>query len=908
MVAFATVALASILPKTSLNSVTITRETDESVMKEHENLTQTRTVILPSFTTSQALNAAGDVNLKQGRVDVSSAVATGFHTGSEGVMAPMVKGVVDSIHSLMGSSEPEASSDKAGEDAAGVLKQRSKSMHLLEQSESVESGLQEGNQKLSSLIQGEEAIANESLDTEAWKKTKEDAVAKTNEKVEENKGFVGPHGGGENLGASIIIGKDREPKGPAGTIEDLPHKNGAAIPKKEIPEFVGNGQYCGNPGGSALLCLKESLCLNNKQKPCGEGEPEKVCKCYETAAAVVAGDEKVEKNIHGVAEVVPPIDASEKKSPLRSMFKGYYGVMVVAFLICLTLILLSRGGRRNAPTDTPTMLEEWRTFLNCPKQLRLALMLTFIDSIRFYAGVSAMPLLLSNEYGFSDSAASAIAAHCVLVAVIFGFGGAYFVDKYDSIVGISRLGTSMSFISRMILVFWSSGVYGNAICLVCTLFLFPFVEGCLGPSFRTAIVRLSTDETRSFNFAMLYATQSLGGAFGFMIVDLVKDQVHTVGTFTMSGIRYAFFLSGILMGVAAIFSIFLRDERLEEELTPETPSTRTSVTPTQGHTGMRSRRDKKKEKAETGDVEQQQRKEEEEEEALVSSDSSSSSWDRSNSKGNFISLPVAKPWYSSINELFRSSATKKVLTFSILTTFTCTQWQFSETLLPKFLTRIHGTSVPWGSISSLNMWGCVFGPPIAAAVFSEFEDFDVIIPGIVLFALSPLSMVASDSHLVGSVLWMILMTIGEVIWSPRFQAYAASLCPPNQQAMFLTLVAMPRILFSWIGTLMGGVMLDMFVPPCPQCADEYGFFCDTLSEGGCKSSVSGLACGNPNQNQFCAPTCQDCPGWTMESQTMWFIILGISVVSPILIAYNRDYFGSSLGPERMALKIKASKI
>jgi len=675
--------------------------------------------------------------------------------------------------------------------------------------------------------------------------------------------------------------------------------------------IVGNNQDCGNPDGQSLLCLQESLCLDSKQKHCQMNQLLQTCKCYETApmntelaekkdaatTVVVVNKETGRSELtseHTVPDVKPPI----------GLFNGYYGILSITFMIIVTLFLLSRGNRRSTLITTPNALEEWSTFMNCPNQLRLALFLTFLDSIRFFCGVSAVPLLLSNEYGFSDGSSATIAANTVLVAVIFGFFGAYLVDRFDSIVNISRLGTSLSFISRMILVFFSAG--STVMVLLCTLFFFPLVEGCLGPSFRTAIVRLSTNETRSFNFAMLYGIQSLGGAFGFMIVDWVKDDVHVVFGQTMSGIRYTFFISGIVMFVAAGMSIFLKDVRLETEENDQLDDeSQSRVVNPQDDDGLRGKRHA---------VDRVLNRDGNDEES--SSSAASGLLAGSTASTNAGSTEVSTiadndSWYSSIASLFRSHATWQVLTFSTCTTFCCMQWQFSETLLPKYLTRIHGTGVPWGSISSLNMWGCVFGPPLAAAIFSDMEDFDVIIPGIVLFSLSPLCMVTCESDLIGSVLWMILMTLGEVIWSPRFQAYAASLCPKNQQAMFLTLVAMPRILFSWFGTLMGGILLNRFIPPCSQCADDYGYFCDTITQsGGCKSSISGMECLTSEEHpKFCAPTCQDCPNWVSDVTSLWSVILCLSLISPLLISANRDYFALLTPAERIPFnqKVKALK-
>ena len=69
----------------------------------------------------------------------------------------------------------------------------------------------------------------------------------------------------------------------------------------------------------------------------------------------------------------------------------------------------------------------------------------------------------------------------------------------------------------------------------------------------------------------------------------------------------------------------------------------------------------------------------------------------------------------------------------------------------------------------------MFFPPLVSSFTSGRDDMEVMLPGIWIMALAPLPLLGWQS--LGAVgLWVALITVGEVIWSPRSSSYAASMC------------------------------------------------------------------------------------------------------------------------------------
>ena len=61
--------------------------------------------------------------------------------------------------------------------------------------------------------------------------------------------------------------------------------------------------------------------------------------------------------------------------------------------------------------------------------------------------------------------------------------------------------------------------------------------------------------------------------------------------------------------------------------------------------------------------------------------------------------------------------------------FLATNWTASEMILPPFLERRFGEGVPIYTIQSINLFGCLFLPPVVGVLTSAREDFSVILPG-----------------------------------------------------------------------------------------------------------------------------------------------------------------------------------
>jgi len=649
--------------------------------------------------------------------------------------------------------------------------------------------------------------------------------------------------------------KANAPKKEEPNVTNVPKKEPDHVdaPKKEEPNHVG---LAGESHIPAIDTLTPDLTPEQAAKK--KEQKEKSDQLHKAMK-----EEKEAMEVHsGVKNRDAEINAAVK--PLKAKVgttHGWANLMTISISISSLLLILlmwvwyhhnDHGAAERTPlmyhqSRTQTVCESMResvaTFLNAPGQLHLILLVQCLESLKWYSTLAILPLLLSNEYQYSDVQAAVAVGNFTLLSVLFSFGGSVLVDR----VGIgtyTRWSSFLGCITRIVMVYFSQ----SSIFLLCLVVLIPMFESALGSGTKTAIVRLTANSERDFAFAISYSVVNAAGAVGFMFADHVKDSLYMVGDHRISGLRFVLLLTSCVQLCAWICGLFVENVA-DPRLTDSDIARKKQVSVMRQLQG-------------------------------------------------FVNDPDC--W--------------RALTFQVATMFAALQWQLAETLLPKYLTRIYGVEVMWGTVTSINQWTCTVLPPIISALLMGFSDFGVIVPGLVIFALSPVAMIFFP-NLPGSVLWIVLLSIGEVIWSPRSQSYLAALSPVQGQALFLSMVHSPRVAFNFIRTVVGGMLLGNFVPQCSECQDSLGFFCDGIisateqaqigeatrwspnidfaahfsEPAKCKSTTTNEYCGiHPDLAlQPCPSNCTECPGWSHDGRSMWAMVLAVSMITPVVTIMMR---------------------
>jgi len=117
--------------------------------------------------------------------------------------------------------------------------------------------------------------------------------------------------------------------------------------------------------------------------------------------------------------------------------------------------------------------------------------------------------------------------------------------------------------------------------------------------------------------------------------------------------------------------------------------------------------------------------------------------------------------------------------FSVLTLFLInlnTIFRHLDATLPTYLVRCFGANYPKGAIYSINPFIIMWLTPVIAALTNKYPHFDMIKYGGYVAAASPFFLVmATQTWAV--VLFVVLLSFGEAIWSPRVYDYTMTIAP-----------------------------------------------------------------------------------------------------------------------------------
>eukprot|EP00891_Asterochloris_glomerata_P004505 jgi/Astpho2/4505/fgenesh1_pg.00067_%23_79_t len=211
-----------------------------------------------------------------------------------------------------------------------------------------------------------------------------------------------------------------------------------------------------------------------------------------------------------------------------------------------------------------------------------------------------------------------------------------------------------------------------------------------------------------------------------------------------------------------------------------------------------------------------------------------------------------------VQELLASREFWKFLAMCVVTIWLKTIFRHLDATLPKAQVRSFGCSAHIGLIYSINPLVILTLVPIVGAMTSHYEHFDMIHYGSYLSALSPFWLAAFQREWAAA-LFVLQLSIGEAIWSPRWYDYSMSVAPAGREGAFGAFAAAPLFLGKFFTGALGGVLLQRFCP-------DNGVRC----EGG--------------ETPPPIPTAVTCDG-----NDLWGIIGVLTCISPLCILIFQKY-------------------
>lgn len=134
--------------------------------------------------------------------------------------------------------------------------------------------------------------------------------------------------------------------------------------------------------------------------------------------------------------------------------------------------------------------------------------------------------------------------------------------------------------------------------------------------------------------------------------------------------------------------------------------------------------------------------------------------------------------------------------------------------LPQYLMRAYkGTWIGdnFEAATSFNSLLIFILVPIVASITQKRNVYNMMIAGTAVMA-SPTFLLALGPNPWNLTLYLILMTIGEAMWQPRFLQYATEIAPEGRSAAYMGVAQFPWFLTKFITSLYSGWFLSIYCP------------------------------------------------------------------------------------------------
>ena len=403
-----------------------------------------------------------------------------------------------------------------------------------------------------------------------------------------------------------------------------------------------------------------------------------------------------------------------------------------------------------------------RLLNTAPRELWLVYVLKALDSYGYFALSEVFTMLLSNEFGLSDVRAGAYYGLWGMAITLYGVLTGTLIDAMG--VRASLVASyALQTVSRIVLV----GTRSTPLALSMIFFVQPLASSWGAPVLTIAIKRLVRDADRTVSFGLFYAMMNVAALLSGLAIDALRlglpNGISNDENSTLHSPVRVVVLSTVFTSAAALCVAWrFRD------LPPN---------------------------------------------GIVAS-------------GQIGSTTNAAAWRTQATNAKGVLRNKRFWQFLAMAIFTLNLKQVfrhMDATFPKYAVRAFGCDVPFGSIYAINPAMIILGVPIVAAATPHVRHFDMIFRGSWLTAVSPFIVAASQTY-VGTCLFVIVLSLGEMVWSPRWYDYTMACAPPGKEGVFGALALMPIFAAKLPTGLLGGYLLQTHCPAAPggDCVDGGG--------------------------------------------------------------------------------------
>jgi MFS family permease len=401
--------------------------------------------------------------------------------------------------------------------------------------------------------------------------------------------------------------------------------------------------------------------------------------------------------------------------------------------------------------------QDFRVLRETRKEYWGVQIINFLDCLIYFALLNIASVFLSEDVGLDDKTAGYSITVFTTATTLFLFFSGTVTDwlgiRRAAVVALVAQGALRLGLAVVGLV--PSLPYRGWIATALLLGMAPFMA-MLQTVFQAANKRYTTERSRSAGFSLWYLVMNIGAAGGGFLIDFIrlKLKVPNAHVFT-TGVGAAFLCCLVVAWMVR------RDEQLVDDGTaPGTPTAATLKPP----------------------------------------------------RRNPVQIAV---------EVFKERAIYRLLVLILLLVGVRAIFSYLYLLMPKYWLRTIGADAHMGTLQAINPILIVAGIILFIPLVNRFRLFSMLVYGSMISAASllvlamPWQWISSDiarAHYLMAILCMVVLSVGEVVWSPKLYEYTAAIAPEGQEGTYLGLSMVPWFLAKSLVSVLSGHLLVRWAP------------------------------------------------------------------------------------------------
>lgn len=397
---------------------------------------------------------------------------------------------------------------------------------------------------------------------------------------------------------------------------------------------------------------------------------------------------------------------------------------------------------------------DFKVLKDCKLEYWTVQFINLLDSFAYFAFLNIAVVFLSETMGFSDINAGYIFTIFTISTTLMLFVSGFVTDS----LGIKKamyLAMALLLIARggiVICGFFPNMPYRSALMWPLFFLLAPG-SAMVQTIFQAAVRRYTSNRARSAGFSMWYLVMNIGAALGGFAIDFVRLTLKLDNTWIVN--------IGVFTGVLCtiLTMLFIRNEL--QVLAPG-------------------------EKPEVEDNTAEKK----------------------------------MPWQI-LREVVTQSAFWRFLVLVSCVIGVRAVFLYMALLQPKYWLRVIGENAPMGLFQAINPILIVVGLILFIPLANKFNIYKMLLFGGMISSISLFALVVpwrwfgndiAASYTTMTVIQLVILSIGEIIWSPKIQEYTAAVAPPGQEGSYLGMSLLPYFIAKTFIGLLSGHMLLRFCP------------------------------------------------------------------------------------------------